>query len=57
MSLATFAPAVAEIFLTVAVCVILLVDVFAGERRRRLTPTLTLLALVVGAALTVATAR
>ena len=43
----------AEISLTVAVCVILLVDAFAGERRRRLTPTLTLLALVVGAALTV----
>ena len=53
MSLATFAPAVAEITLTVAVCVILLVDAFAGERRRRLTPTLTLLALVIGAALTV----
>ena len=53
MSSASFAPAVAEISLTVAVCVILLVDAFAGERRRRLTPTLTLLALVVGAALTV----
>src|SRR6185437_14669456 len=53
MSLATFAPAVAEITLMVAVCVILLVDAFAGERRRRLTPTLTLLALVIGAALTV----
>src|SRR5579864_64095 len=53
MSLATFAPAVAEITLTVAVCVILLVDAFAGERRRRLTPTLTLLALVIGATLTV----
>ena len=53
MSLASFAPAVAEISLTVAVCVILLVDAFAGERRRRLTPTLTLLALVIGAALTV----
>ena len=53
MSFATFAPAMAEICLTVAVCVILLVDAFAGERRRRLTPTLTLLTLVVGAALTV----
>jgi len=53
MSFATFAPAVAEICLTVAVCLILLVDAFAGERRRRLTPTLTLLALVLGAALTV----
>ena len=53
MSGAAFAPAVAEISLTLAVCLILLVDAFAGERRRRLTPTLTLLALVVGAALTV----
>ncbi len=37
----------------VAICVILLIDVFAGEKRRGLTPTLTLLALAVGAALTV----
>src|SRR5205814_462751 len=32
---------------------LLLVEVFAGERRRGLTPTLTLLALAVGAGLTV----
>jgi NADH-quinone oxidoreductase subunit N len=48
-----FAPAIAEIWLAFAVCVILLVEVFAGDQRRGLTPTLTLLALVIGAALTV----
>ncbi|HXN80624.1 MAG TPA: NADH-quinone oxidoreductase subunit NuoN [Steroidobacteraceae bacterium] len=53
MSWSSFAPAVAEICLAVAICVILLVDVFAGEKRRNLTSTLTLLALAVGAALTV----
>ena len=47
------AAAVPEIYLTAAICLILLVDVFAGERGRRVTPTLTLLALAVGAALTV----
>ena len=47
------AAAVPEISLTAAICLILLVDVFAGERARRVTPTLTLLALAVGAALTV----
>ncbi len=46
------APAIAEIYLTVAICGILLVDVFVGEKRRGLTSTLTLLALVAGAALT-----
>jgi len=50
---ANLAPAVPEIWLAGAICVILLVDVFAGERGRRLTPTLTLLALAAGAALTV----
>jgi NADH-quinone oxidoreductase subunit N len=53
MSWSSFAPAVAEICLAVAICVILLVDVFAGAKRRNLTSTLTLLALAVGAALTV----
>jgi NADH-quinone oxidoreductase subunit N len=48
-----FAPAVPEIWLVAAICIILLVDAFAGERRRALTPTLTLLALAAGAALTV----
>src|SRR5262249_22253044 len=47
------APAVAEIYLVAAICVILLVDVFGGDKHRGLTSTLTLLALAVGAALTV----
>ena len=51
---ASVAPAVAEMYLAGAVCVILLIEVFAGERRRGLTPSLTLIALVVGAALLVA---
>ncbi|HEY2589992.1 MAG TPA: NADH-quinone oxidoreductase subunit NuoN, partial [Steroidobacteraceae bacterium] len=34
--------------------IILLIDVFAGQRRRGLTPTLTLVALAIGAALLVA---
>ncbi|HEX4648347.1 MAG TPA: NADH-quinone oxidoreductase subunit NuoN [Steroidobacteraceae bacterium] len=46
-------PAIAEISLTVAICLVLLADVFAGSRRRGLTPTLTLVALAVCAALTV----
>jgi NADH-quinone oxidoreductase subunit N len=46
------APAVAEIYLVAAICVILLVDVFAGDKRRGLTSTLTLVALAIGAALT-----
>jgi NADH-quinone oxidoreductase subunit N len=53
MSSGSFAPAIAEIWLTAAVCIILLVEVFAGARRRGLTATLTLLALAIGAALTV----
>src|SRR5450755_2121708 len=53
MTWSTLAPATAEICLAVAVCVVLLVDVFAGARSRVLTPTLTLLALAVCAALTV----
>lgn len=49
---ATVAPAIAEIYLAIAVCVLLLVDVFYGEKRRGLTPTLTLAALALGALLT-----
>lgn len=49
-----FGPAIAEIWLGFAICLVLLVDVFAGERRPGLTSTLTLLTLVAGAALTVA---
>jgi NADH-quinone oxidoreductase subunit N len=46
--------AIAEIYLLAAICAVLLIDVFAGEKRPGLTSTLTLLALAVGAALTVA---
>ncbi len=52
-SWASVAPAVAEMYLALAACVILMVDVFAGQRWPKLTPTLTLLALVGGAALLV----
>jgi NADH-quinone oxidoreductase subunit N len=54
LSWAQIAPAIAEIYLATAICIILLVDVFVGDRHRGLTATLTLLALVVGAALLVA---
>ena len=47
----SLAPAIGEIYLALAACVVLMVDVFAGERRRGLTPTLTLIALVIGAVL------
>lgn len=53
LNAATLAPAVAEIWLVGAVCVLLLVEVFAGTKRPGLTGTLTLLSLVIGAALTV----
>ena len=49
---AGIAPAIAEIYLLVAICAILLMDVFAGEKHRGLTAKLTLLTLVVGGALT-----
>ena len=45
-------PAIGEIFLAFAICLILLVDVFAGERNR-VTPTLTLVALAACAGLLV----
>lgn len=54
MSWSSVAPAVAEMYLAFAACAILIVEVFVGERKRGLTPTLTLIALVVGAALLVA---
>ena len=52
LQLSSLAPAVAEIWVAGAVCVILLVEVFVGEKRRGLTATLSLLALAAGAALT-----
>lgn len=52
LTLASLAPALPEIYLTAAICVVLLADVFMGERGRRITPTLTLLVLAIGAAVT-----
>ncbi len=52
LTFASLAPALPEIYLTGAICLVLLVDVFAGAAGRRITPTLTLLVLVAGAALT-----
>ena len=49
---ASLQPALPEIYLTAAICVLLLVDVFFGDRNRRLAPTLTLLILAGGAAVT-----
>jgi NADH-quinone oxidoreductase subunit N len=50
---ASVAPASGEIFLTFAICAVLMIDVFAGEKRRGLTPTVTLIALAATAALMV----
>jgi NADH-quinone oxidoreductase subunit N len=52
MTWSSVQPAISELFLVVAICAVLLVDVFAGAKRPGLTSTLTLLTLVVGAALT-----
>jgi NADH-quinone oxidoreductase subunit N len=49
---ADIAPALPEIWLAFAACTILLVEAFGGERHRGLPPTLTLIALAVGAGLT-----
>jgi len=49
---ASLQPALPEIYLTAAVCVLLLVDVFAGEKRRWIAPSLTLIILAAGAAIT-----
>jgi len=53
MTLASLRPAIAEISLGAAICVVLLADVFAGTSRRYLTPLLTLVALALCAWLTV----
>ncbi|MEY3338502.1 MAG: NADH-quinone oxidoreductase subunit NuoN [Pseudomonadota bacterium] len=50
-------PALPEIYFTAAICLVLLVDVFAGAAARRITPTLTLLVIAVGAALTLTYAQ
>lgn len=53
MILHSMTPATPEIFLGFAICAVLLFDVFVGVKRPGATATLTLLALVAGAALTV----
>ncbi len=50
--LAHLALALPEIYLTLMICVVLMVDVFAGPKRRGLSATFTQFVLVVGAALT-----
>ena len=45
-------PALPEIYLTAAICVLLMADVFFGDKNRGLAPTLTLLILAVGAGVT-----
>ena len=57
LTLASVLPALPEIYLVAAICVVLLVDVFAGASARRVTPTLTLLVLAAGAGLTLAFAQ
>src|SRR3954468_2885521 len=52
VTLASLAPALPEIYLTLMICVVLLVDVFAGPKRRGFSATFTQFTLVVGAALT-----
>jgi NADH-quinone oxidoreductase subunit N len=54
MTWSSVQPAIAEIYLVVAICVVLLIGVFAGEKRPALISTVTMIALAVGAALTVA---
>jgi len=49
---ASLQPALPEIYLVAAICVLLLADVFAGDKRRNLAPTLTLVILAGGAAIT-----
>lgn len=51
VTLESVLPALPEIYLAIAICMVLLVDVFAGRAAPRVTPTLTLLVLAAGAAL------
>ena len=53
MTWSSVQPAIAEMYLVAAICAVLLIDVFAGDKRPGLTSTVTLIALAVGAALTV----
>jgi NADH-quinone oxidoreductase subunit N len=47
-----FQPALPEIYLTAAICVLLMADVFFGHKSKRFTPTFTLLLLAGGAVVT-----
>jgi len=49
---ASLQPALPEIYLTAAICVLLLADVFFGDRRKGLAATLTLVILAIGAFVT-----
>jgi NADH-quinone oxidoreductase subunit N len=53
MTLESLRPAIAEISLGLAICAVLMADVFAGASRRYLTPLLTLVVLAACAWLTV----
>jgi NADH-quinone oxidoreductase subunit N len=52
MTWAQLQPALPEIYLTAAICVLLMADVFFGHTSRRFTPTFTLVLLAGGAVLT-----
>jgi NADH-quinone oxidoreductase subunit N len=52
VTLASLVPALPEIYLTLMICVVLMVDVFAGPKRRGLSATFTQFTLLLGAALT-----
>jgi NADH-quinone oxidoreductase subunit N len=49
---ASVSPATPEMYLVVAVCVVLLVEAFVGDKRRGFADSLTLIVLLVGAVLT-----
>ncbi len=51
-TLVSLIPALPEMYLTAAICVLLMADVFFGEKRRWLAPTLTLAILAGGALVT-----
>ena len=57
VTLASLAPALPEIWLATAACIVLLVEAFAGVAARRIIPTLTLALLGLGAAATLAWAQ
>jgi NADH-quinone oxidoreductase subunit N len=52
MTWASLQPALPEIYLTAAICVLLMADVFFGDKRPGFTPTFTLILLAGGAAVT-----